>query len=526
MDDTPPGLRCSDATTPSEIAGILRDRFGLEALRPIQRRVIGRLLGLDGPAGDALLILPTGGGKSLCYQLPGLVLASRSPGAPGVTLVLSPLIALMEDQVAALRARGIRAAYLNSTLNRAERAQRHEALAEGRYELIYATPERMDKPEFRAALDRVPGGVNLLAIDEAHCISRWGHDLRPAYARVGAFRSDLGGPRTIALTATATREVRRDIRAVLGADETAMPLYSGGLDRPNLELSAREVWDDGEVTDAVVRTAVELGGAGIVYFALIKDLERHADRLRRALPPGIGVGIYHGRLDPDEKKRVYRRFAEAGTRDPIVLCATNAFGMGVDKPDIRYVIHAQVPGGIEAYWQEVGRAGRDGEPSRCLLCYRQDDLAIQQQFVEWQNPPPDLLAQIMSAIEARYAGGDAGHGVFTAEDVRESVVGRGHAHGRGGGVIEQALITLGELGCVVPVELGGGSDRAWRYARPLDDDDIDPEAHEAKRRRDLERLLGVVSLARSNDIRSDVLSYFDLLAPDSTRLPSGQARDA
>jgi len=494
----------------SDIERTLRARFGLDTLRPIQRRVIGRLMGLGEPAGDALLVMPTGGGKSLCYQLPALELAARRPRAPGVSLVLSPLIALMEDQVAALESRGVRAAYINSTLTRAQREQRHASLAAGAYELIYATPERMDKPEFRDALDRVPGGVNLLAIDEAHCISRWGHDLRPAYARVGAFRRELGHPRTIALTATATAEVREDIRAVLAADDRAMPLFAAGLDRPNLELRAREVWSDDEVLDTIVRTARAFGGAGIAYFALIKDLERYADRLRRALPRGVGVGIYHGRLDARQKRDVYRRFIEAGPNEPLVLCATNAFGMGVDKPDIRYVIHAQTPGSIEAYWQEVGRAGRDGEPSRCVLCYRQDDLAIQQQFVEWQNPPPDLMVQLMSAIESRYAGGGVGHGVFTADDVREDVVGRGHAHGRGGGVIEQALIALGDLGVIEAADLGGGGVRSWRYVRALEDAEIDPAAHEAKRRRDLERLLGVVRLARAADIRAEVLEYFRL----------------
>ncbi|MEM0983020.1 MAG: RecQ family ATP-dependent DNA helicase [Planctomycetota bacterium] len=490
---------------PNQVNEILNSRFGHPSLRPIQRNVVSRLLGLDTPAGDALLVLPTGGGKSLCFQLPALVhAATRTP--PGVTLVLSPLIALMEDQVSALTKRGIKAACINSTVGRKKREERQAKLARGAYELIYATPERLDKPEFREALDKVPGGVNLLAIDEAHCISKWGHDLRPAYARVGDFRREIGSPRTIALTATATARVRDDIRDVLGLDQSRMPLFATGIDRPNLELDAEEVWSDMDVVDRVNQTSRELGGTGIVYFALIKDLERFAADIQRAAHPGTDVAIYHGRLDPREKKRVYARFIESGRSDPLILCATNAFGMGVDKPDIRSVIHAQIPGSIEAYWQEVGRAGRDGDPSRCLMCYRQEDLAIQQQFIEWQNPSADLLVQLMSAIEARYAGGADGHGTFDADDLRLDVVGKGHAHGRGGGVIEQGLITLGKLGGIEPAETTG----RWRYVRTLDDAEIDPADIEDKKKRDLMRLLDVVKLTKAGDIRRAVLEYFEL----------------
>ena len=509
-------------------ARVLRERFGHEQLIGRQPEIIARVLGIDQPEGDALCVLPTGSGKSLCYQLPALVLREQARAAgitPGVTLVFSPLIALMADQVEALRRKGIHASYINSTVSKRERELRYAALASGAYELFYATPERMERPGFLQALDAVPGGVRLLAVDECHCITKWGHDLRPAYQRMGEFRSRLGSPRTIALTATATRTVREDVRLVLGADETSMPLFATGIDRPNLSLSIEPAWDDADKIASIVRTARAYPGTGIVYFALIKDLERSVADIRAAMG-GDGqtreVVMYHGRLSAREKAAVYKRFIGAVPGDGLLLCATNAFGMGVDKPDIRFVMHAQVPGSVEAYAQEVGRAGRDGKPGACVLLYCEDDLAIQQDFIEWQNPSPDLLVQVASALERRDMTED-----FDADELRLEVIGKGHAHGRGGATVEYALIELERLGVieqasiqVAPEPEGrgrtgggrGGGGRSTRYVRvrSLDDAEVDPVAIVEKRTRDLTRLLEMVKLTRADDVASGLRAYFEL----------------
>lgn len=489
-----------DTDTQQLLERTLQGRFGLESLRPLQSRIIDRVM--DG--GDALVVMPTGSGKSLCFQLPALAMREES-GGEGIGLVFSPLIALMEDQVAALRARGIRAEFVNSTVGKQERRKRYERLAAGEYELFYATPERMEKADFREALEQVPGGVNLLAVDECHCVTKWGHDLRPAYQKIGQFREELGEPITIALTATATMPVREDIRRVLGLGDEDMPLFAAPVDRPNLTLRAREVWDDREKIERVKAISAELGGTGIVYFTLIKDLEVMAGMLKRAMP-ARDIEIYHGRLPARERRRVYERFIGVTPEDNLLLCATNAFGMGVDKADLRFIVHAQIPGSIEAYHQEVGRAGRDGEASVCELLYAQEDLAIQQEFIRWQNPGADLMMQAMSAIEARFTEDD-----FDSDDLRVMVIGKGHAHGMGGGIMEYVLIRLAELGAIEPVAvLGEDGGRRYRYVRTLDDDEIDATQIEEKSRRDLMRLLDVVKMSKSPSIPAYVSDYFGL----------------
>ena len=325
---------------------VLNNVFGYRAFRGTQEAIIERTLADK----HSLVLMPTGGGKSLCYQVPALM-------RDGLTIVLSPLIALMKDQVDTLNARGIDATFINSSLSKEARIARYRAIANGSYKLLYVTPERFQKPDFRDVLSvrKVP----LLAVDEAHCVSQWGHDFRPDYTRVGEIRQFLSYPTTLALTATATREVQRDIVQQLGLEEADVELFHEGIERPNLALVVEEVWGEDDKLQhllTILRKFKAHDGGHIIYFTLIKTLERLSHLLEEE---GVPHGCYHGSLRPVDRKRMQERFLSG--KEPIVL-ATNAFGMGIDKANIRTVTHAEVPGSLESYYQEIGRAGRDGLP--------------------------------------------------------------------------------------------------------------------------------------------------------------------
>ena len=375
---------------------LLKRHFGFDNFREPQLAVIQRTLA----GGHSLVILPTGGGKSLCYQLPAIAIdqADSSTIQRPITVVLSPLIALMKDQVDALQARGISATFINSSLDRNQREDRYQAVRGGRFCLLYVTPERFRKPEFLAAL--AERQVTLLAIDEAHCISQWGHDFRPDYTCIPELRKQMGEPTTICLTATATPDVQRDILQQLGLSDFGSSidqcqLFHQGIDRPNLSLEVQEVWGLDEKLNQIEsivthwQSSQESSGVacGIVYFTLIKTLIEFSEHLERR---GISHVRYHGDLERRERKRIQETFMSG--RNPLVL-ATNAFGMGIDKEDIRFVIHADVPGSMEAYYQEIGRAGRDGNPSQCVLLYDQRDLATQMEFIRWSNPDADFYCR-------------------------------------------------------------------------------------------------------------------------------------
>ncbi|MEX2446521.1 MAG: RecQ family ATP-dependent DNA helicase [Dehalococcoidia bacterium] len=348
----------------------LRETFGYPEFRDGQARVIEAL-----GRGDVLAVMPTGSGKSMCYVLPALEV--------GRTVVVSPLIALMQDQVESLQAAGVSAAFINSNLDRQEQNRRYREFTQGRIALLYVAPERFANPSFTNGLAQA--GVNLLAIDEAHCISEWGHNFRPDYLQLGAIRERLGQPRTLALTATANPQVRRDITARLGIAGDASEVVTT-VDRPNLTYAVERIDGlEGRRQWVVDYARAHRDDAGVVYARTRRGVDELAESLRAA---GIHAEAYHAGLGGRERARVQRAFTLGTT--PVIV-ATNAFGMGIDKPDVRYVVHLNMPGRLEAYYQEAGRAGRDGDPAECTLLYARAERRFQQRFIDEAHPDDEAV---------------------------------------------------------------------------------------------------------------------------------------
>ncbi len=484
---------------PASPLTVLRRWFGFPAFRGPQQEVIEAIGQAGRQAGHALVVMPTGSGKSLCYQIPALAIVPPEvqPFDPWLdrrlVVVLSPLIALMKDQTDALQGRGIDAAFINSSLDRETREQRYRELAGGHFRLLYVTPERFRKAAFREAIQQRE--VILLAVDEAHCVSEWGHDFRPDYSRLAEIRSLLGEPPTLALTATATPACQADILRQLGLSAADVHRFHSGIERPNLELEVAEVGDEEaklQQIEAVAEDRRWADGSGIVYCTLIKTLERISEGLRQR---GIDHLVYHGELRRAERRRIQERFM---TGEIPLVVATGAFGMGIDKAAIRFVVHAEVPGSLEAYYQEIGRAGRDGQPACCRLLYDPHDLMTQMQFIDWRNPDADFFSRLWCYLRER-SEEVAAFGLEWLNAQLQSVSRHDHR-------LETALGLLDRYGSVA----GPRPPECFRVTATADLPAVfrDAERLAEKKQRDQQRLYALVEYIHAEDRQAFLQRYF------------------
>ncbi len=470
---------------PADVRETLRSVFGFDSLRPGQDAVVEAIM-----AGrDALAIMPTGGGKSLCYQLPALC-------RPGVTVVVSPLIALMKDQVDALQARGIPAAAINSSLGAEEYRQVMAAFREGELKLLYVAPERFGQEGFMNTLARTH--VGLLAIDEAHCLSQWGHDFRPDYLRLGRVREQLGFPQTVALTATATAHVREDILTTLRLNDPATII--SGFARENLDFAITHC-EGRKAKFERLHALIAKWRKGIIYCSTRKNVMTVFEELSAG--GATHVVAYHAGMTDEE--RAFSQDAFISGRADVVV-ATNAFGMGIDRADVRFVAHFEIPGSIEAYYQEAGRAGRDGELSACELLFNHADLKTQEFFFEGSNPPPALIRSVYNML--RLECDPVSHELILPVDALAERLGKDVNPM----AVGTALSTLIHAGAICRFDVPGRNVKGTRVLDPAKNFEmlpIDREGLEEKARRDHLKIEAITRYAYAQGCRQKwILDYF------------------
>jgi ATP-dependent DNA helicase RecQ len=460
----------------STLRRTLRRTFGFRSLREGQEEVIRSVL-----AGkDTLAIMPTGAGKSLCYQLPGAEL-------PGTTVIVSPLISLMKDQVDKLRELGVDAVQVNSTLTAAEESELLEAIGKEQREFVFVTPERLAQAEFLETLKR--NLIDIFVIDEAHCISQWGHDFRPSYLHLRAAVEALGNPRILALTATATPDVVDDIRRQLGRED--MEIFDIGVYRENLRFEVVPSPTEEAKRNTLPRLLGEMEGTGIVYVSTIKDCEEVTGHLQSL---GFAAARYHGRLAARERKQTQERFMAGDLR---VIVATNAFGMGIDKPDIRFVVHYNLPGSLESYYQEAGRAGRDGEPARGILLYQPEDKNTQVFFLNGRYPKRDHFLAVYQALTRLRADRQE----VAAGEIQKRAAGVAQAK------VKVVLALMKELGMVD--ETSPGQYRLLQSDLAAEELDAMADRYEKRAETDRDRLRRMILYAQTALCRwKAILDYF------------------